>query len=223
MYNKYALPLDNQGRVLKHYHHIKVDPEFLNDANIWKLFLEHANSQTLTRPFIDFSSTRTTFDANQICFYTDSSANKRFGFGCYFDKEWTFGKWEENYITVNKPSIEYLELYALVVGIYTWQNKLKNARYIIFCDNESVVHMVNSGVSKCANCMYLLRMLTLNNLLHHRRIFVQHVSSKDNFLADSLSRLKFNSFFRRAPKDVSRIPEKLPEELWPASRIWQRK
>ena len=71
--------------------------------------------------------------------------------------------------------------------------------------------MVNAGVSRCANCIYLLRMLMLNNLVHHRRVFVQHVTSKNNFLADSLSRLKIQLFFKQGPRDVSPVPEHLPE------------
>ena len=149
MYNKYSTPVDNKGRKLKHFHHIKMDSEFKRDCRVWQLFLQSAESRCLTRPFIDFESTDYTFNADIIGFYTDASASKVLGFGCYFNKQWTFGQWEQNYIQFYSPSIEYLELFALLVGIFVWKEKLKNGQFVIFCDNESVVQMVNSGVSHC--------------------------------------------------------------------------
>ena len=76
MYCKYENPVDKKGNKLKHYHHVKIDEEFLNDSNVWLLFLQHANSKVLTRPFVDFSNTTSTFSAEQLSFYSDASANK---------------------------------------------------------------------------------------------------------------------------------------------------
>ena len=42
------------------------------------------------------------------------------------------------------PSIEYLELFALTAAVLTWGSKLKNRRITIFCDNLSVVCMINN-------------------------------------------------------------------------------
>ena len=177
MYQKYSSVITASGRVLRHYHHVKIDEEFKRDGEIWLAFLENANAKTITRPFLDFDSQDTTFNARTLSFFSDASANENLGMGCFFDGEWTFAKWEPDYIRNCQPSIAYLERYALCTAIFVWQEKLQNMRFVIFCDNESVVHMVNSGVSACKNCMYLLRLLTLNNLLFNRRIFVKHVKS----------------------------------------------
>ena len=129
-------------------------------------------------------------------------------------------QWEPSYIRNYQPSIAYLELYALCTGISVWQEKLKNMRFIIFCDNESVVSIVNLGVSSCKNCMFLLQLLTLNNLLFYRRIFVKHLKSKQNYLADFLSHLKLNAFFQTALLNTKDFPEELPMQLWPTSKLW---
>ena len=42
-----------------------------------------------------------------------------------------------------KPSIEYLELYAVTAAVLTWIHQFKNRRIILFCDNQSVVDMIN--------------------------------------------------------------------------------
>ena len=210
MYAKYSQPRDKRGNPLKHFHHVKIDEEFKNDCLRWKMFLENSESRVLTWPFIDFEGSDS-FEATQLMFFTDASLNKDLGFGCYFKPCWTFGRWPPGFVQDADPSIRYLELYALCVGIFTWQKRLNNMRVVIFCDNESVVHMVNKGTSSCKNCMYLFRLLTLNNLLHNRRIFVKHVTSKNNFLADYLSRMKIQKFFDTAPADTLPEPDDLPK------------
>ena len=87
--------------------------------------------------------------------------------------------------------------------------------------SQSVVQMVNNTNASCRNCMYLLRMLTLNNILYNRMIKVEYISTKDNFLADNLSRLRIKSFLSKAPRGTALQPTLLPEELWPLTRIWQ--
>ena len=121
-----------------------------------------------------------------------------------------------------QPSIAYLELYALVAGVFTWANRLRNAKFTLWIDNTSARDMVNAGTSNCKNCVHLLKLLTLNNLIHNRRVQLKYVESSENSLADNLSRLNLTEFFRLAPKDVDQQPQELPEELWLASKIWIR-
>ena len=58
--------------------------------------------------------------SKQLLFYTGASAGKELGFGCIFGNHWTYGKWKKGFIEDDKPSIEFLELYALCAGILTW-------------------------------------------------------------------------------------------------------
>ena len=105
----------------------------------------------------------------------DLTANENLGFGVLFNKSWTFGILEPGFIKKENPNIEYLELYAVCIGIFCWGYSIKNARVIIYCDNEAVVHMINNSSSKCKNCMYLLRLIVTNNLVNNRRPFTWHV------------------------------------------------
>ena len=147
-------------------------------------------TKVVNRPMIDLLETVT---AHEISFTSDASAVDQLGFGCMLQNEWIFSKWEPGYIKMCKPSIEYLELYALCTGLLTWEDHsaLNNCRIVVFCDNEAVVHMVNNTSSSCPNCMYLLRIIVLNGLRHNRRVFAKYISTKDNFLSDALSRQKF--------------------------------
>ena len=209
----------SKGVQLKHFHHVYVDKEIKNDCDTWIKFL--LNQTAVNRPFVDLEmETR----AEDIQFFTDSSRNPNLGFGCFFGKNrsWTFGRWETRFVQEMQPSIAYLELFALCVGVFCWREELANMTIFLHCDNEAVVNMVNNCSSKCRNCMYLLRMLTLNNLLYNRRVKVIYVSSKNNLLADSLSRQDLKKFFIRAPRNIWKYLAELPSELWPLSKIWQR-
>ena len=195
--------------------------EFRQDCNMWLQFLKHANSnkKLLCRPFIDFESIEVT--SKDLNFYTDASKNKKLGFGAVYRNHWTFRIWENGYIDKYNPSIEYLELYALCVRVFCWGKELQNTRVTIFCDNQAVVQMVNNTTLSCKNCMYLIRMLVLDNITYNRCLFAKYVKSSDNGLADALSRQEFSRFNRLAPLTMDRCLYPLPQQVWPASRIWQ--
>ena len=78
--------------------------------------------------------------------------------------------------------------------------------------------MTSSG----ANCMYLIRILTLNNLKFNRSAFARYLSTKQNYLSDALSRSQLERFIRLALISINKFPDKLPELIWPPSKIWKR-
>ena len=205
---------------LKAHHHVRLDKEFKQNCEMWVNFLE-VEDRTLSvfRPFVDFTT-----DRGAICikFFSDASAGETRGFGCYFDKCFVKGMWDKHFIRSEKPSIAYLELYALCIAVFAWTNKLINRTVIVRCNNSSAVQMVNNTTSGCKNCMYLLRHLTLRSLKVNFRIFTQYLTSQANELADALSRNQMERFFRLAPPDVNRDADPIPAELWPVSRIWMK-
>ena len=164
MYSKLKIR-DKAGRRLKQHHHVNLGSEFRSDCDIWTIFLKNASAKVLCRPFLDIEAFVTSAELN---FYTDASGKIRYG--CFFDGRWTFGYWNKTFLLICKPSIEFLELYALCAGVLTWEkiSSLNNTRVIIFCDNQAVVSMVNNTTSSCKNCMTLLRYLVLNNLKFNR-------------------------------------------------------
>ena len=218
MYSKFSDTLSKKGKLKKH-HHIQLDKEFRFDCEIWQLFLSDANCSIVCRPMVDLSKV----DSSMIIgFFTDASGNYSLAFGGLFDDQWFFGQWDAEFMNQAKPSIAYMELFALTAGILIWTDKLKNKRITIHCDNQSVVQMINNTSSSCKNCMYLIQLIVLTVLIHNRRVFATYVSTKDNGPADSLSRLDFPRF-HNLTKDtkMEKFPVQLPREIWPISRIWQ--
>ena len=126
----------------------------------------------------------------------------------------------------NKPSIEYLELFAVAVAVKLWIRRFKNKKIYLFCDNLSVVHMLNNSLSSCKNCMVLIRFITLEGLIQNVRVLAKHVKTQDNRIADSLKRLQFRKFqsLTATPKrNFESEVTPIPVELWPMNKIWLHK
>ena len=140
--------------------------------------------------------------------------------GCVFEAQFMWEQWVPNFIKDLNPSIAYLELFAMCVGILAWGHQLTNTRVVIFCNITSVRDMWNVQTSGCPNCMFLIRTLVSDNLVYNRRIKVKYVRSADNDQADALSRFQFDSFFKLSPGSALLPRTRAPSSIWPPSKNW---
>ena len=203
-------------KLTKPNHHLRVTGEFKMDLSAWDTFLQH--SSAFSRPFFDFHDQLL---AEHIDWYTDASANPELGMVGICGTSWFITQWDSNFMRANNPSINYLELLALAVGVFNWLHRFRNKRIIVYCDNESVVYMVNQASSKCPNCMVLIRLVTLQCLIHNVKLSVRHISGKLNIYSDMLSRLKYREFWkvaRRMNRKFDKRPDELPEAIWPVEK-----
>ena len=201
---------------LKPHHHIRITGEMKSDMRVWKSFLMEPSM--LCRPFMDFTKFWT---AQELDFYTDSSGNPRFGMGGYCNQEYFAQRWEYDFVVKFKPSIQYLELYAIASAVLLWVKNFKNKRIIIFTDNQNVKRMVNSNTSSCRNCMVLIRLIVLECLIWNVRLYAEYVPTKENEIADALSRFQQKRFLKLTKEKgdhKSRLC--IPQELWPMSNLW---
>ena len=217
MYAKFS---GDNVKHLKSFHHIKLDQEFKSDCKVWLHFLSKDYIQAVSRPFVDLSKFTYAEDVN---FSSDAAGGELLGFGCIFKNAWCFGQWEVGFIRKYKPSIEFLELFALCVGVFTWIEFLGNKRILLLCDNQAVVSMVNNTSSSCKFCMILIRKLTLKCLKHNLRLTVQYIETKKNILPDLLSRLKIDRFHKTAKKmklHMNSTEDCPTAEVWPLEQFW---
>ena len=217
MYAKFS------GDNLKHlrqYHHVKLDQEFRDDCEMWLNFLSSQTIAAVSQPFVDMS---TIIDAVDINFSTDAAGGEILGYGCVMQSKWSFAQWEPNFVKDYEPSIEFLELFALCVGVFNWTHLMSNSRVLIHCDNQAVVAMINNTSSSCKYCMVLIRKLVMRCLQFNLHIFARYIRSEHNVLPDLLSRQKINKFklearrmgFRMDPEPTIPSPE-----LWPLKSFW---
>ena len=196
---------------LKPHHHLRVSSEMKADLLMWSQFIQQP--QIYCRPFLDFSKD---VQADQLDFTTNASG--KIGFGAVLGTKFMHGLWDKVFLEDKQPSIEYLELYALVAACLAWTHNYPNCRIIMFCDNQSVVAMVNNSTSTCRQCMVLIRILTLHCLKINTRIFVKYIDTKSNFKADMLSRGLVNKYKLLYPHDDQ--PTMVPSVLYPINKLW---
>ena len=208
----YALTQGNTK--LKDHHHIRMRRETREDLLMWREFLKHPS--VYCRPFMDFNHCLT---ADVLDFYTDAA--KSFGLGGYYNTHWMHGKWNRKFILEKDPSITFLELFAVVVGVLNWSENFRNQRVIVFCDNIGAVQIINSSSSKCRYCMKLVRILTLHSMVQNIRVFARHVEGVLNEKSDWLSRGKIQQFKEKYGCEHTETPSPLPEVIWPVEKLWE--
>ena len=92
---------------LKPHHHVRVTREMRLDLLMWEKFIH--SPQVFCRPFADYSSQ---LDTEQLDFFSDASG--KIGLGAVCGEKFMYGEWSKTFLDDCKPSIEYLELHALV-------------------------------------------------------------------------------------------------------------
>ena len=200
---------------LKPYHHIRPSKENVADSEMWLSFLRHPS--VFARPFMDFLDDK----GQEVDFFSDASKNPELGMGAKCQKLWLFLQWDSAFLRKVDPSIEYLELYALTAAVLCWLPRYKNRRITIFCDNMSVVWMINKTTSSCRNCMVLIYIIVLQSLIHNVRLYATYVPSQENVVSDLLSRLKFKKFaLIQRQMNLEDEPTAVPEVLLPMENIW---
>ncbi|KAL9954485.1 hypothetical protein ACROYT_G042033 [Oculina patagonica] len=186
------------------HHHIKLNSGFFKDLTIWQKFIVNWNGAS-------FFLAPSWVDSETLELHTDASG--ALGYGGIFKSKWFSGPWEPHQ-KLGEPgiSIAWQELFALVVACHLWGEHFSNKRILFYCDNESVVSIVNSKRSRIPRVMDLVRHLTLLTLKYNIYIQVQHIAGKINEIADSLSRFQLKRFRMLAPyADPSPCP--VPQEL----------
>ena len=197
---------------LKPHHHIHVNSEMRRNLETWSCFIN--SPEVYCRPFLDYTEQLT---AQELDFYSDASGS--IGYGAVCRNLWMYGTWDPDFLK-EEPSIEFLELYALVAAVLAWMDRYKNKRVILFCDNQGVVSMVNKTTLSCKNCMNVIRLFVLHCMKLNTRVFARYVKTRENTRADQLSRGKLRLFKSMNPQ-YGRYPTPVPELLIPVSKVFQ--
>ena len=206
---------------LKQHHHVTLDREFKLDCQVWLQFLDQDDQvmKIVNRKMVDIRDPLNSMST--IFFTSDASAAPNLGYGCIMNDHWMFGKWESDFVCKYKPSIEYLELFALTAGVLAWSSRyLQNCKLMVLCNNQAVVQMINNLTSSCKNCMFLLQLLVLDGLRHNRQLVARYINMKANYLSDALSRQRIDKFKKLAPTSMRKQPDTITNLLWPLSKLW---
>ncbi|XP_068704400.1 uncharacterized protein [Montipora foliosa] len=122
------------------FHHIPLNREFFKDINMWKVFHTDWNGRSF---FLDSSSTPTP----DLELYADAASSV--GFGGFLQGHWLQGRWPPHLHLdrVRGISIEWQELFPIVVACAIWHPFFTGKRLQFWCDNESMVSKINSDAA----------------------------------------------------------------------------
>ena len=101
--------------------------------------------------------------------------------------------------------IEWKELYAIVIACEAWGYHCSGKRIMFHCDNQAIVQVWESGLSRSTDLMHLVSsLLTI--------LFYCDIRGINNSIADSLSRQQLSRFWSLVPHaDLAGTP--IPAKL----------
>ena len=124
---------------------IHLNQGVVEDLHAWLDFLTNDNFQIHREvPFTSFLGKH----EKGPLIYADASGKSSLGWGSIFPKKrmWMYGKWHLSLFAERKPSIQLLELYALVVAVDVWVLLLQNKQIRLRSDNWSTVCELNKNL-----------------------------------------------------------------------------
>ena len=186
------------------HHHIKLNSSFQKDVAMWLVFLDQWDGSNI---FLDIATTH----SPTLEFSTDASGS--LGYGAIFNNLWFQGAWSKQFHAhPEQQSIAWKELFPVYLACQVWGPLWSDKRIILWCDNVSVTHILNTKSSKVTKIIDLVRNITLQTLTYNFTLNAQHVPGLDNSVSDALSRFQMQRFRQLAPQATEQ-PTAIPESL----------
>ncbi len=119
--------------------------------------------------------------------FTDAS---NLGCGILYDKSWCIVPFTGKYKWVEKTSIQFKELLAIVFCLCIFGSRLAGKCVALNCDNQAICYVLTSGRSKSPQIQALVRAVYYYANLYNMEYRAFHLYTDDNGPADALSRLR---------------------------------
>lgn len=91
-------------------------------------------------------------------------------------------------IMQNNWHISALEMLSIIVCLRLWGSYFKGLKIIVFCDNEAVCTVINTGKTKCEILQEFLREICFLAAVYEFELRTVHLTSSENRICDHLSR-----------------------------------
>ena len=173
------------------------------DLCIWKKFITEYGGWT---PII----TPTT---PVIYLFTNTATIRDLGWGAWWGTAWIWDQWDPEFMQSNNPSINFLELFAVVVVLQVWSPQFANKHVVVRSDNQPTVAVINAKTSNNTSMLILIHYLTLHYMLNNIKVTTQFVPGCKNSAADTLHFLAF-SFPDSTPSCQGQT---MPKHTYPAT------
>ena len=180
--------------------YIRLNNDARADLAMWYSFMQSFNGKCM---FLNDEWV----PSDALNLYTDAAGS--LGFAAVYGCEWVAEKWP---ITFRSYHINILELFPIILAVEMWGHKMANHKVVFFSDNQTSVFVLNNLTSKDPVMMQLIRRLVLLTMKFNILFRAQHVSGRNNSVADQLSRFNFQKALQEAPY-LSPTPTPVPVHL----------
>ena len=183
------------------HHHVTLNREAHLDLNWWLKFLPQWPGTSL---LLESEWTL----APHMHLYTNASD---LGYGAYWDGALFNSTWSPQQAT---SSINWRELFAIVVTCATWGSHWARKRILFHCDNATVVDTWQKRSCRSPTLMVLVRTLYYLAATGNYHVGIAHIPGSSNLTADCLSRFSMQVFRRLRPHaDPQPTTPRLPPDL----------
>ena len=93
---------------LKPNWHVSITVEVKRDCHMWLHFIRDYGGWTQNR----------TPQTPMVMLYTDAATTEDLGWSAWWDTHWTWDQWDSEFIQQESPSIDYRELFVVLVAIW---------------------------------------------------------------------------------------------------------
>ena len=182
------------------------------DLLLWSLFLQQFQGWL---PILDTEQQKKA----HMEVYTDASANPNLGWGIYVPSHgyWSYRRWDQQFFDQYHPSIDFLEMYTILIFIDIKAKDLQNYHLHFFCDNQPTVDALTNKSSASTQLMTIIRTITLiclHNIIHFN---ISPIRGKSNIHANLLSWIKLDKFMQQV-EDCTDLEYLKPQGwAWPLS------
>ena len=179
--------------------HIRLNVQARSDILWWHTFIQHWNGLSMM--------TNARVQNPDTCIHSDTSGS--WGCGAYWEESWFQLQWCTDTSAYN---ITIKELLPIVIATCIWGDRWEGKSVRCRCDNEAVVHIINSGTSRDPTVMNLMRCLHFIAARFNILISASHLAGIKNTLADALSRNNSSLFLHCCPQ-AHKLPSPIPPAL----------
>ena len=92
---------------------------------------------------------------------------------------------------------------TIIIALKLCGTCFKGKRIVVFCDNQSVCQVLNTGKSRSEDFQNGLREVCFLSALHECEIRTSYLTSRENRLADSLSRWHLGTKYQEDFKSIT--------------------
>ena len=127
--------------------------------------------------------------------YTDASLQAG---AAYHKQDFIYYSWSADFPGLTNQSIYLKELCAILLAFHRWSHCWNNMTVLIRTDNLPAVWAIKKGLTKHVLANLVLKEILWIAALCNITILITHIPSKENCIADALSRLDDNRFLVQA-------------------------